>query len=492
MLFHDLDEDVLAQILLLCDIYAVLSFLQVNRSFHRLALSKQLWISLVRDLSARYLLPHLDALDDCTTAQLITKVKTLMCGPETWLPQSSVPPTVSFSKTFAAGAEARLLPGGRYLAVSSGFGELHCHDVSTGREISLGAARSNHTTSWEVDMLDDGYTANFAFLKKFIGVKRPEISIVQVNLRTGHSDQLFRLELNRDGGLYYSPVIFGDFLAMKLSKKNQRMFVVINWRQQKYAVFEDSSKSEGSMSRVAIVPGHIILTTVASKRPNDQLLLVYALGSMASCWRPVEELLYKTDPLTHELRIRPENTQPFIVERLKHNNRVFIAASSRIGMTLHPNPIRHNAYKLIVHASDFDGSATNTSHGTLLNHSGGSGSPQGTVLFIYMINLDSSTNSGFSWTRTSAFSTAPDVLYSSFSYAVYAVVSTPNNSDTHGTTTMIIDPVPTQRWTKWAGQMTREVMVLSKGFTAASTSSISSTGVILISKLNGIEICWYA
>ncbi|KAJ6483139.1 hypothetical protein C8R45DRAFT_1215067 [Mycena sanguinolenta] len=475
MLFHDLDEDVVAEILLLCDIYSVISFLQVNRSFRLLALSKQLWISLVRDLSSRYFLPHLDAVDDCTTAQLIAKLKSIMHGPETWSPQSSVPPTVSFSKTFTAGTEARLLPGGRYLAVSRDFGELRCHDALTGRDIflGLGTGRYKHKTSWEIDMLDDGHTAVFAVLKTMTDVKRSELSIVQVNLRTGHSDQLFQLVI-KDGGLYYSPIISGDFLAMGVRKKKQRMVFLVNWREDKYAVFEDSSKPEGStQSRVAIVPGHIILTTAASEPPNEQQILVYALSSIASCWRPVKELRYNADPPPPELRVRPEAIAPIIVERLEHNNRVFSASSSgflQIGMSLHPNPIRHNAYKLMVHISD----------------------TQGTALLTYTINLDTSIIPNFSWTESSAFSMAPDVTYSSLSYSGYAVVSIPNDSGPYHSTIMvpcIVDPFPKHRWTNWAGQTIREVAVLSEGFAA---SSISSTGVVVISNRNGIEVCCYA
>ncbi|KAJ7847768.1 hypothetical protein B0H13DRAFT_2362287 [Mycena leptocephala] len=111
MLFHNLHEDVLSEILTYCDIYAVVSFLGVSKFSRVVALSKPLWRSLLRGLSARHHILNLHAIDDLTTEQLI------VCGPATWSDKSSVPPTVSSSKAFPANEQTRLLPGGRYFSV---------------------------------------------------------------------------------------------------------------------------------------------------------------------------------------------------------------------------------------------------------------------------------------------------------------------------------------------------------------------------------------
>ncbi|KAJ6483262.1 hypothetical protein C8R45DRAFT_1000967 [Mycena sanguinolenta] len=486
MLFHDLYEDVLAHILLLCDAYTVISFLRVNKFFRRLALSKQLWLALVLDLSSRYFIPHLHTLQDCSTIQLIAKVKCLMCGPETWSQQSSVQPAVSFSKLFPGGRQPRFLPGGRYFAaVRPDCGDLQCRNVLTGRCVwthVLGASYT--TTSWEIEMLDDGHTARYLFFEVSTLLMKPSLSIVEVDLQTGQSNQLFRLELNRDAGRYGSPVVSGEFVAVGLTAGSQRMIVLINWREGKYVVFEGSNVADYSgKDHMAFVPGHIILATAASKPPNNHLIVVHTLHSIASRWRPLEELLRDADLPADNIRILPEGTSPIVVERLQHNNHVFVSPSRglHIKIMLHANPIRNNAYKLMVYASD---NATNTFH-----QSGARGTnlSVGAVLFTYAINLRSSEDYGLSWTRTSAFLTEPDIITFPLSYARYAVISSRNSSGS--TTTRIVDPRLMHGFrTKWAGQAMREVTVVGEGPVVAT---LSSTGLILVSRQSRIEISCY-
>ncbi|KAF7342632.1 hypothetical protein MSAN_02020000 [Mycena sanguinolenta] len=493
MSFHDLDEDVLAQILLLCDIYTVLSFFRVNKSFRCLALSKQLWRSLVFDLSSRHFIPHLDAIQDCTTAQLLAAAKWLVCGPETWTAQAHAPPTVSFSRTFPPGGEARLLPGGRHLAVLRSR-NLYCQDVLTGRDIFIRALEPLHTMSWEMEMLDDGHTAIFLFLHSPIGMA-PELSILRVDLTMGHSDQLFHLELNQNGGLYNSPIISGDFLALRLkANENQRMIVVINWRELKYVQFNDSNFSEITFAndRLVFLPGHIILVTAASKPPNEQLLVVYTLRSIASRWRPLEELQHNAGLPPEELLISPERISPMIFQRLVHNSRVLrVSQGARlhIGIMLHPNPIRRDAYKVVVYSSD---TTPNTSRQGFNRVQGeGRGRGQGTVLFTYAVHasprvgIRASTDYELSWTRTSAFAIAPEIIRFPLSYAGYAVIS----SHIRGTSgaTRVVDPRPMGGFS--TKQTMREVVVISQPPVPAS---LSSSGVLIVSKDDGIQISCYA
>jgi hypothetical protein len=98
------------------------------------------------------------------------------------------------------------------------------------------------------------------------------------------------------------------------------------------------------------MPGHIILATAAPRPPNDQLILVYTLLSLTSRWRPVTELANLSVHHFEDRRIGPDDISPTVIERLAHNNRV-CRSSHGLEMTLHPNPIRHNTYKLTVYAS---------------------------------------------------------------------------------------------------------------------------------------------
>ncbi|KAJ7693176.1 hypothetical protein B0H17DRAFT_505888 [Mycena rosella] len=56
MKLHDLNEDVLIKVLSYCDVYTVLCATRVNKHVRAIALAKQLWISLLRDLRSRGLI----------------------------------------------------------------------------------------------------------------------------------------------------------------------------------------------------------------------------------------------------------------------------------------------------------------------------------------------------------------------------------------------------------------------------------------------------
>ena len=225
-----------------------------------------------------------------------------------------------------------------------------------------------------------------------------------------------------------------------------------------------------------VVAGHIILAAVAHEPPYELRIMAYPLRSFASRWRSLDELMHNTDISSPEIRIGPEDMSPIMVERLEHNNCVFTMPPirgpySKVAMTLYANPIRDNAYKLMVYASP-----TGRTHG---NHSfgGEAGRP---VLFNYALNVGADL---FACKKVSSFTTVPDLNFP-LSYAGYAVVS-PSHVSIR-TVTRIVDPRLTNRFlTKWTGQAVREVMVVSKQPTMAR---LSPTGLMLVSKRDQVEV----
>ncbi|KAF7357213.1 hypothetical protein MSAN_01316200 [Mycena sanguinolenta] len=456
-------------------------FLRVNKPFRRLALSKQLWVSLIRDLSSRYFIPHLEHIGGCTTAQLIAKVKCLVRGPETWSQKSSVPPTPSFSKKLPPAKDARILPGGRYFAVRLDSGALQCRDVLTGQTVWTHGFRCDYPW-WEMQMLEDGHTAFFVFFEYFGITMVSELSLVQVNFKTGHSEELFSIELDRNSGQYYHPTVSGDFLAIALFKEMQSMIIAVNWRQRTYVVFDTSEASRiSAKDHMAFVPGHIILATASSEPPHDHIVVVYALRSIASHWRPVEEFRSTNLP-PREIRIRPGDVEPVLTQTLEHNGRVFRRPRSR-GirriMMLHANPIRHGAYKLMLYASGPSRFPTGSSRPNPVD---------ATVLFTYALNIAATDGSLF-WAKISAFPAMPEYIYSSLSYAGYTVVTTLYSGPLKVVDPRLL-PAPSHRLLKWVRTRPamREVMVVSK---QPADGSLSSTGVLLVARRDGIEVsCW--
>jgi hypothetical protein len=240
------------------------------------------------------------------------------------------------------------------------------------------------------------------------------------------------------------------------------------------------------------VPGHIILASTTLEPPRSQLIFIYTLRSTASFWHSVVECLYNLNAPGGGLddrHIHPGNVRPAAVERLEHNNRIFQLSPSRGGsgysclqvhMTLHRNPIRHNAYKLIVYASDPGLSRGETFRQVF---SGRTGRASGAMLFTYRITLGHSPEHRLSWTRTSVVTTLPQLILP-LSYAGYTL-----NRGSDGAL-RIVDLRPTPRSPlKWGGSRIREGVVISR---EGNERSLSSTGGIFISTPNQIEISYYA
>ncbi|KAJ7930923.1 hypothetical protein B0H13DRAFT_2309232 [Mycena leptocephala] len=256
MLFHDLHEDVLSDILTYCDIYTVVSFSEVSRYSRVVALSKQLWRSLILGLSARHYISNLHAIDDYTTEQLIAEARRFVCGPVTWSAKSTVPATVSSSNTFLTNDETRLLPGGRYFLVLS-HDAMQVYDAVTGSCVWFRPITNRHEISWGVEMRDDGKSAVFFFFVHY--AIRHALSIVQADFSTGLSDIHFDCILNSRVARSRPPVLSGNLLGVDwgyrcpYSKNRERGMLVIDWRKQQYVIFDCSTVS-GRVTNLAISP----------------------------------------------------------------------------------------------------------------------------------------------------------------------------------------------------------------------------------------------
>jgi hypothetical protein len=113
----------------------------VNKSFHEITSFKQLWLSIVRDLSRARVIdaPAEETLETLSTVELVEEVRRAVVGPRTWSPASSVPPTVhrQFSislERYTVTHPAELLPGGTHIL----------------RFVSESFPRSNGIELWEV------------------------------------------------------------------------------------------------------------------------------------------------------------------------------------------------------------------------------------------------------------------------------------------------------------------------------------------------------
>ncbi|KAJ6570846.1 hypothetical protein DFH09DRAFT_1153219, partial [Mycena vulgaris] len=425
MLFHDLDEDVLPRILANCDIYTVLSCSRVSRFFRTLALSKQLWISLLLDLSARSLfsLPEPSNLRELTTDELLAAVKRLVCGPATWSHQSPLPPTVSRSTSFdnctmsAVDGQIRLLPGGRHFVVDHGLG-IKCCDAKTGECVWT---RGTRVSDYSVEMLDEGQSAMF-FLLLYTSMQ--ELVIVHVHLSSGQSEDLFALRLNIHMGFCKNPSLSGDLIGLVLRFTDDGGVLVIDWRKRTYVIFNCSPA--WPRPGVAFIPGHVVLNTAAEEEPYAQLIQVYTLTSIASRWRPVTESLFYDRLSDPGIRISAKDIAPVVVEHLRHGNFAFRNAQ-RIQMTLHPSPLRADVYKLILYVSAEPFKQTDRVSFTDVLRKGVGLQPlqprraSGAMIFIYHLVVGRAPEYRIRFSRTSVVPAVAGLFWPELSYAGYAV-----------------------------------------------------------------------
>jgi hypothetical protein len=69
---------------------------QVNKSFRSIASAKQLWLSVVRDLSSRLLMdpPGDEILETLSTTEILEEIQRIVVGPRTWFSTNLSPPKI--------------------------------------------------------------------------------------------------------------------------------------------------------------------------------------------------------------------------------------------------------------------------------------------------------------------------------------------------------------------------------------------------------------
>ncbi|KAJ6477212.1 hypothetical protein DFH09DRAFT_436465 [Mycena vulgaris] len=242
MLFHDLNEHVLAEILARCDIYTVLSFTRVNKYCRHLALAhKQLWISLIRDLECRGLLdlPPAANMQEYTTVDLIDEVKRVVQGPKTWSPAYPSPPVLQ-RETIVRFEQPRggnrtsfsVLPGGRYFALTDRWTALEVWELATGRCVWT---HPHSISCWSFDMVDGGDVA-FMVCHVHNPSYNAAIEVIRLDLHTGQSSDIIRIPLPgmRNSSL---ATLRGDFFAISLNiQLPSAQLLIVNWRAETYAL----------------------------------------------------------------------------------------------------------------------------------------------------------------------------------------------------------------------------------------------------------------
>ncbi|KAJ7288722.1 hypothetical protein C8J57DRAFT_1707083 [Mycena rebaudengoi] len=331
-------EDILCLILMLCDIYTVLSVSQVNKSLRRIAYSKQIWICLIADLSARGLidLPHDRALQTYSVVEMFEEVKRVVLGPQTWSRPELTPIISREIKVSNSSADDtrshELLPGGIYLLVEQSF-HLELWHVPTSAVIwSLNCPLVSRS-KYSIELVDHQRSAIFQYFNL------PRLMrFIHIDLDTGYSKKVFELVSPQETSFASWPKISGDFFHCGLWGPTEgNYFMAGNWRTGTTAMFKCESPTEVNPwipLQTNLVAGHIF--SARHLPPQSLWIHTFSLKDFFSRWQPTR--LTSIDDAISIYDMPPTISQllPFKYPRRAH-------------MGLYESPLRHDTYKLMLY-----------------------------------------------------------------------------------------------------------------------------------------------
>ncbi|KAJ7806370.1 hypothetical protein B0H13DRAFT_2387112 [Mycena leptocephala] len=354
MPFEALGDDILLQVLSLCDVYTALSVSAINRFLRGVALTKHLWLSLVRDLGFRGVLdlPTANDLESCSAAELVDLIKRVVVGPTSWAPMSSARVPPSHRLTVHTGIENlvdfRLLPGGKHMVLRTRE-ELFIYEVENSRKIW----EHGGVNTWSVDLLPGGTIARVLLLPKFYaGVVHADITVHEVDLTGGQSSEALRLRLPTNGGRLarWMPSIVGDWFVCAVGHPSifaQMLVLLVNWRAETYVILDygECCHSDIIPAQAVLIRNHIVVTYPANAPPYQQLLTVTSLEHFGPYWAPLESL-----HLTHQLS---GQCIPFSAHaKLEHENRPICNVTIYVKLCVFPSPLHRDGYKISVYTDD--------------------------------------------------------------------------------------------------------------------------------------------
>ncbi|KAF7353569.1 hypothetical protein MSAN_01547200 [Mycena sanguinolenta] len=304
MPFETLGEDVLLKIFCFCDISTVLAVSVINKPLRRIALSKQLWLSLVLDPGFRDALdlppPDRDQLECLSTKELIAVVQNAVAEP-VW-GESSSSSSVTMTRfqipldDMEDCPEAWLLSGARYILLHSTTQHTLCiYDVWSARRVWERPVQAR--TLCQVDLVPGGAVTRIFFVQTVDHPNTCTLHVEEVDLTTGASHELFNLSLGSTIFEVKPCAIAGDFLLGTVLHSTQTL-ILINWRASIFVSLGRASLCCIPISSLSIlrfcpdaqlIPGHILSTYKEISPPHAHFLAVTPLGAFSDRWQPLTE-----------------------------------------------------------------------------------------------------------------------------------------------------------------------------------------------------------
>ncbi|KAJ7270247.1 hypothetical protein C8J57DRAFT_305999, partial [Mycena rebaudengoi] len=342
---EDLAEDILCLILVLCDIYTVLSLPRVNKSLRRIAYSKQIWIYLIDDLAARGLidLPHDCPLQEYSTAELMDEVQRIVLGPKTWSRPTRAAPIISREfRILSSRPDAQqrffsvqLLPGGTHLVVEY-TSRIELWHVATSAVIWF--LEDNWTFSREYRYSIELCNAQRSAILVTLDTLRL-LRLIRIDLRTGESTEIFKVEASQGAVFGRRPIISGDFFGCEWESASwpDHYFMVDNWRTEKTVIINYNPHAAMAVwlfPLIDLAAHHIFLTARLVLRVFTERLLRSVAAHICDFHRQCHQHLQSA--YAHSPRITVRQT----LSTLFQNKITIETAVSALSISRHPTRTR--------------------------------------------------------------------------------------------------------------------------------------------------------
>ncbi|KAK6987602.1 hypothetical protein R3P38DRAFT_2574790 [Favolaschia claudopus] len=293
---QEVGEDLLINILSFCDVYTVLLVSRVDKFLHQISLTKQLWVHLLRDLVARGLLrrPSEAELDEYATRDIMHEIKRIVCGPETWDPESIQPPTIHRQVTFHPGIDTselfsmQLIPGGTHAILQTESESIRLYEVQSGRCIWQ---KKSALGSIGLDLIEQGKKVRIAVVPgKFS--PNAKIAIYEIDLHKVESLEVFSIPMptgNFSEDLWWCKDLRGHFMVLhiySLGVPCGPIFLLVDWSQHQQVVLTYEDPSADADPR--LLSNHLLVTceiSVQGKRQHS--IVATAYSELDAYWHPL-------------------------------------------------------------------------------------------------------------------------------------------------------------------------------------------------------------
>ncbi|CAK5279648.1 unnamed protein product [Mycena citricolor] len=337
-----LNEDILILILIFCDAHAVLQLSSVNKLFHTLARSKQVWMTLNADIIARNLtdvVPPL-ALEQLSVPELIAEARRVARGPSSWAvgssPQARCVPARSISLPSISLAEAehtqvRLVPGGNYAFLTS-VHEFRCIDALSGEVLwTWSGDLVYYTEKMEIG----GRVINLVILSR-VDDRRTGLEMWRLDFSSSvlQQQKILNVVLVIGPRQCSYPVLHQDLIGVAFNDAAKEAILVVNWRLALCVIIKTQPSSYAQ--DVSFVPRHMILLMASPVKPHHATLFIfsrrYRTSFHASLELDVDQAVCRKTLVTHEQKYDFDHAEQLLLH-------------------MRMNPLRHNAYTILIYGS---------------------------------------------------------------------------------------------------------------------------------------------